>query len=119
MQPGNKAVPTGGAGAKSTHRLLFDQRLWAGITDQIGQRGGAPAVPNFQIADLAGGSLSAAMGILAGLLTGYDEYGAVRRERAGSQPTATTETQLVVGCSSLKGGLRDRCARMRYRRPSD
>ncbi|MFQ5545536.1 MAG: CaiB/BaiF CoA transferase family protein [Acidiferrobacterales bacterium] len=41
---------------------------YAGISDQIGQRGEAPAVPNFQIADLAGGSLSAAMGILAALL---------------------------------------------------
>ena len=51
---------------------------YAGITDQIGQRGGAPAVPNFQIADLAGGSLSAAMGILAALLdaqrTGKGRY---------------------------------------------
>lgn len=41
---------------------------YAGITDQIGVRGGGPALANFQIADLAGGSLSAAMGILAALL---------------------------------------------------
>jgi len=41
---------------------------YAGISDQIGRRDGAPAVPNFQLADLAGGSLSAAMGILAALL---------------------------------------------------
>jgi alpha-methylacyl-CoA racemase len=39
-----------------------------GISDQIGLRGGAPVVPNFQIADLVGGSLSAAMAILAALV---------------------------------------------------
>lgn len=51
---------------------------YAGISDQIGPRGGPPVVPNFQIADLAGGSLSAVMGILAALvnaqLTGVGRY---------------------------------------------
>ncbi len=41
---------------------------YAGISDQIGPRGGAPVVPNIQIADLIGGSLSAAMAILAALV---------------------------------------------------
>ena len=41
---------------------------YAGIIDQIGPRGGAPVVPNFQIADIVGGSLSAAMGILAAIV---------------------------------------------------
>ncbi len=41
---------------------------YAGILDQIGPQQGAPVLPNFQIADLAGGALSAAMGILAALL---------------------------------------------------
>ncbi len=51
---------------------------YAGILDQIGERGGPPVVPNFQIADLVGGSLCAAMGILAALVeaqrTGEGRY---------------------------------------------
>jgi crotonobetainyl-CoA:carnitine CoA-transferase CaiB-like acyl-CoA transferase len=51
---------------------------YAGVADQIGERGGAPIIPNFQIADLAGGALSAAMGILAALIavsrTGVGTY---------------------------------------------
>jgi crotonobetainyl-CoA:carnitine CoA-transferase CaiB-like acyl-CoA transferase len=39
----------------------------AGIADQIGSADGPPAPLNFQIADLAGGTLMAAMGILAAL----------------------------------------------------
>lgn len=40
----------------------------AGILDQCGEAGGAPVLSNFQIADLAGGSLSAAMAILAAVV---------------------------------------------------
>jgi len=40
----------------------------AGILDQSGEAGGPPALGNFQIADLAGGSLSAAMAILAAVV---------------------------------------------------
>jgi len=40
----------------------------AGVLDQQGAAGGPPAPGNFQIADLAGGALSAAMALLAGLL---------------------------------------------------
>ena len=39
----------------------------AGVADQIGTES-TPAVPNFQIADLLGGALTAAMGILAALV---------------------------------------------------
>ncbi|MGE4277940.1 MAG: CaiB/BaiF CoA transferase family protein [Magnetospirillum sp.] len=39
----------------------------AGISDQNGPADGPPMLSNFQIADLAGGALSAAMGILAAL----------------------------------------------------
>lgn len=50
----------------------------AGILDQIGTRGGDPAIPNLQIGDLLGGALTAAMGILAALLgaraTGCGRY---------------------------------------------
>ena len=51
---------------------------YAGISDQIGAPGGPPVVPNFQIADLVGGSLSGVMGILAALVdaqrTGLGRY---------------------------------------------
>jgi crotonobetainyl-CoA:carnitine CoA-transferase CaiB-like acyl-CoA transferase len=40
----------------------------AGVLDQIGRAGGAPALSNLQIADLAGGSLTCAVGILAAVL---------------------------------------------------
>lgn len=40
---------------------------YAGVLDQIGTRGGAPAMSNVQIADLAGGGLTCAVGILAAL----------------------------------------------------
>lgn len=40
----------------------------AGVLDQCGGAGEAPSLSNFQIADLAGGALSAAMAILAGLV---------------------------------------------------
>ncbi|ALG69201.1 CaiB/BaiF CoA transferase family protein [Beggiatoa leptomitoformis] len=40
---------------------------YSGVVDQTGLAGEAPAMSNFQIADLAGGTLSAAMGILAAL----------------------------------------------------
>jgi crotonobetainyl-CoA:carnitine CoA-transferase CaiB-like acyl-CoA transferase len=41
---------------------------YTGVGDQIGRAGEPPAVPNFQIADLLGGTLSAVMGILAAVL---------------------------------------------------
>lgn len=40
----------------------------AGVLDQIGSLDGEPALPNFQIADLLGGSQAAVSGLLAGLL---------------------------------------------------
>ena len=40
----------------------------AGVGDQIGTSGGAPAIPNLQVGDLLGGSLTSVMGILAGLV---------------------------------------------------
>ncbi len=51
---------------------------YAGVLEQIGIEGSAPAIPNFQIADLLGGALTAAMGILAVALeaqrTGLGRY---------------------------------------------
>jgi len=40
----------------------------AGVLDQIGQAGSAPALSNVQIADLAGGAMNAAIGILAAVI---------------------------------------------------
>lgn len=39
----------------------------AGLTDQIGEAGRDPVIPNFQVADILGGALVPAMGILAAL----------------------------------------------------
>ncbi len=41
---------------------------YAGVLHQSGAKGGPPSLMNFQIADLLGGTLSAAMGILAALV---------------------------------------------------
>ena len=41
---------------------------YAGVLEQIGSAGGDPAIPNFQIADLLGGAMTAAMGILAAVI---------------------------------------------------
>lgn len=50
----------------------------SGVGDQIGVAGGPPAIPNFQVADILGGSLTAVTGILAALLdareTGNGRY---------------------------------------------
>lgn len=61
-----------GYGQDGPYRHLAGHDLnylgYAGVLEQIGQAGGPPAIPNFQIADLLGGALTAAMGILAALL---------------------------------------------------
>ncbi|TXI75114.1 MAG: CoA transferase [Dokdonella sp.] len=41
---------------------------YCGLLDQIGLHGSAPAIPNFQIGDLLGGSLTALVGIMAGVI---------------------------------------------------
>lgn len=41
---------------------------YAGVLDQIGVAGGAPAIPNLQIGDLLGGTLSALFGMLAAVI---------------------------------------------------
>lgn len=41
---------------------------YAGVLDQIGEAGAAPSLSNVQIADLAGGALHCAVGILAALI---------------------------------------------------
>lgn len=41
---------------------------YAGVLDQTGVAGGPPALSNFQVADLAGGALTCALGILAAVI---------------------------------------------------
>jgi alpha-methylacyl-CoA racemase len=41
---------------------------YAGFIDQVGSEGGDPVIPNIQVADILGGALVPAMGILAALL---------------------------------------------------
>ena len=41
---------------------------YAGVLDQIGVAGGAPAIPNLQIGDLLGGTMSALFGLLAAVI---------------------------------------------------
>ncbi len=41
---------------------------YAGVLDQIGCAGGAPAIPNLQIGDLLGGTMAAVTGILVALI---------------------------------------------------
>ncbi|PKO52766.1 MAG: carnitine dehydratase, partial [Betaproteobacteria bacterium HGW-Betaproteobacteria-21] len=40
---------------------------YAGVLDQIGTAGGAPAIPNLQIGDLLGGTMAAVVGVLVAL----------------------------------------------------
>lgn len=41
---------------------------YAGVLDQIGQTGGAPVLPNLQIGDLLGGTMSALFGMLVAII---------------------------------------------------
>lgn len=61
-----------GYGSKSvwSHRAGHDINYLAmsGVLDQIGERGRPPSISNWQIADLAGGALAAALRVCAALL---------------------------------------------------
>lgn len=51
---------------KAGHDLNYCSEI--GVTDQAGEAGGDPVIPNLQIADMIGGTLGSAMGILAALV---------------------------------------------------
>lgn len=57
---------TGPLAGKAGHDLNY--QALSGVLDQCGVAGGPPAISNFQVGDIAGGSLSAAMSICAALL---------------------------------------------------
>ena len=67
----------------------------AGVLDQIGSRGGAPALSNLQIADLLGGAASTAIAILAALL------GAQRSGRGQSIDVAMADASLAHNIFAL------------------
>ena len=62
---------------------------YAGVLDQIGARGGPPALSNLQIADLLGGAASAAIAILAALV------GAGRQARGHHIDVAMADASLA------------------------
>lgn len=65
----------------------------AGVLDLIGEKGGRPVIPGVQVADIAGGSMNAAVGILLALFA---------REKTGKgQYIDISMTDGVVGLLSL------------------
>ena len=69
---------------------------YAGVLDQIGVRGGPPAIPNLQIADLLGGAAMPAIAILGAL------YDAQRTGRGRSIDVAMTDASLAHNIFSLQ-----------------
>ncbi len=64
------AITGYGSASPWAHRAGHDINYLAmsGVLDQIGERGRPPAISNWQIADLAGGALAAAMRVCAALV---------------------------------------------------
>jgi alpha-methylacyl-CoA racemase len=64
------AITGYGSASAWAHRAGHDINYLAmsGVLDQIGERGRPPAISNWQIADLAGGALAAAMRVCAALV---------------------------------------------------
>ena len=88
---------------------------YAGVLDIIGERGGPPVVPGVQIADVGGGGLMAAVGILAALsereVTGRGRFvdismmdGAVSWLQMHAQAYAMTGVIPARGTMRLSGG---------------
>lgn len=82
---------------------------YAGVLDQTGAAGGAPTLSNFQIADLAGGALTAALGILAAV-HGARASGrgcfvdAAMLDGTLALQAVTTATQRTLGHANPRGG---------------
>ncbi len=68
---------------------------YAGFIDQVGTAGGDPAIPNLQVADILGGAVVPAMGILAALVD------AQRRGRGRYVDVAMTEGVLSHNLQAL------------------
>lgn len=80
----------------------IDYCAYAGVLEQCGPADGAPVPPNFQIADLAGGALSAVMGILAALLD--VERGGAGRFIDAAMTDCTLTHAIVPLLALLDGG---------------
>lgn len=82
---------------------------YAGVLDQTGAAGGPPTLSNFQIADLAGGALTAALGILAAV-HGARASGegcfvdAAMLDGTLALQAVTTATQRTLGQANPRGG---------------
>ncbi|MDP3857856.1 MAG: CaiB/BaiF CoA-transferase family protein [Stagnimonas sp.] len=82
---------------------------YAGVLDQTGAAGGPPTLSNFQIADLAGGALTAALGILAAV-HGARSSGlgcfvdAAMLDGTLALQAVTTATQRTLGHANPRGG---------------
>ncbi|MDP6620959.1 MAG: CaiB/BaiF CoA-transferase family protein [Alphaproteobacteria bacterium] len=70
---------------------------YAGLTDQIGGRGGPPSDANFQFADIAGGTSGAMMGMLAAL---FDAQRSGRGRYIDASITDCTLAMTVIPMSS-------------------
>jgi len=73
----------------------------AGVSDQIGREGDAPALSNVPVADLLGGSLTAAMGLLAAL------FDAQRTGRGRHVDIAIADSTLAHAVVPMMGVLRE------------
>lgn len=89
---------------------------YAGVLDQTGTPGGPPTLSNVQIADLAGGALTAAMGILAAVIgarqSGHGAFvdvgmmdGALALQTLAVAGIRTTGHARPRGSDMLSGGL--------------
>ncbi|MFO1321099.1 MAG: CaiB/BaiF CoA-transferase family protein [Burkholderiales bacterium] len=102
-----------GYGQTGPYRHLAGHDLnycsYAGFTDQVGEAGGPPTIPNFQVADILGGAVIPAMGILAAL------FDAQRTGQGRFVDVAMTEGVLAhnvqaLSAVALQGKVRPRGA---------
>ncbi len=79
----------------------------SGVLDQIGERGRPPAISNWQIADLAGGALAAAMRVCAALLqaktTGSGSFIDVSMTHEVARLNIIAEHGLALGAAKSRG----------------
>jgi alpha-methylacyl-CoA racemase len=80
----------------------------SGVLDQIGARGGPPAMSNVQIADLLGGAMPAAMEVLAGIVgaqrTGLGSYRDISMTHHSFASNIVARHGLALNCESPERG---------------
>jgi len=80
---------------------------YAGVLDQIGVAGGAPAIPNLQIGDLLGGTLSALFGLLVAVIDARAS-GSGRHVDVAMTDAAMAHAIFPLAEVLAKGGVRPR-----------